>query len=100
MHAPTVGSDVDERLRPHDVRMATGWLLPYRWENNGDELMITTDLLGAVFDGRWSDDGKMFSGGWRPMPGRDGRGNIAWTPRGPSRSTIVNPAQKVGATAS
>jgi Protein of unknown function (DUF1579) len=55
-----------------------GMPIPYRWEINGDELTITTDLLGAIFHGRWSDDGETFSGGWRPMPGREGPGNIAY----------------------
>jgi hypothetical protein len=32
----------------------------------------------ATFKGRWSEDGKIFSGGWRPMPGREGPGNIAY----------------------
>ena len=52
--------------------------IPYRWEIDGDELTITTDLLGATFRGRWSEDGRTFSGGWRPMPGRDGPGNVAY----------------------
>ncbi len=52
--------------------------IPYRWEIDGDELTITTDLLGATFRGRWSEDGKTFSGGWRPNPGREGPGNVAY----------------------
>lgn len=52
--------------------------LPYRWEINGDELTITTDMLGATFRGRWSEDGTSFSGGWRPNPGREGPGNVAY----------------------
>lgn len=55
-----------------------GTPLPYRWELDGDELTITTDMLGAVFHGRWSADGRSFSGGWRPMPGREGPGNVAY----------------------
>ena len=51
--------------------------IPYRWGIDGDELAITTDLTGATFRGRWSEDGRTFSGGWRPMPGRDGPGNLA-----------------------
>ena len=55
-----------------------GMPLPYRWEIDGDNLTITTDVLGATFHGKWSADGKTFSGGWRPMPGREGPGNIAY----------------------
>lgn len=51
--------------------------ISYRWEINGDDLTITTDLLGAIFHGRWSEDGATFSGGWRAMPGRKGPGNVA-----------------------
>jgi hypothetical protein len=52
--------------------------IPYRWEIDGDELTITTDMLGATFRGRWSEDGARFSGGWRPNPGREGPGNVAY----------------------
>jgi hypothetical protein len=55
-----------------------GTPIPYRWEIDADELTITTALLGATFRGRWSDDRKTFSGGWRPDPGREGPGNIAY----------------------
>lgn len=60
--------------------------LPYRWEVHGDELTITTEVLGATFHGRWSEDGSSFSGGWRPNPGREGPGNVAydiWGSRAP-----------------
>jgi hypothetical protein len=55
-----------------------GTPLAYRWEPDGDELTITTEELGAVFRGRWSPDGRGFSGGWRPIPGREGPGGIAY----------------------
>lgn len=55
-----------------------GTPVPYRWEINGDELTITTDILGATFHGKWSKDGKIFSGGWRPNPGREGPGNTPY----------------------
>jgi hypothetical protein len=55
-----------------------GTPLAYRWELDGDELTITTEELGAVFRGRWSEDGTTFSGGWRPMPGREGPGNVPY----------------------
>jgi hypothetical protein len=56
--------------------------IPYRWEIDGDALTITTDVLGATFRGRWSEDGESFSGGWRPNPGREGPGNVAYDVRG------------------
>ena len=62
--------------------------LPYRWELQGEELTITTELLGATFRGRWNEDGSVFSGGWRPNPGREGPGNVAydiWGSRAPSQ---------------
>jgi hypothetical protein len=55
-----------------------GTPIPYRWEVNGDELTITTEMIGATFRGRWSEDGTSFSGGWRPNPGREGPGNVAY----------------------
>src|SRR5262249_54901742 len=45
-----------------------GTAIPYRWEIDGDELTITTDVVGAVFRGRWSADGATFAGAWRPLP--------------------------------
>lgn len=55
-----------------------GTPIPYRWEIEGDELTITTDVLGATFRGRWSEDGSTFSGGWRPNEGREGPGNVPY----------------------
>lgn len=55
-----------------------GQPLPYWYEVEGDKLKIRTDTLGATFTGEWSEDGKKFSGGWRPDPGREGAGNIAY----------------------
>lgn len=55
-----------------------GTPLPYVWEVEGDDLKITTDMLGATFHGKWNDDGTEFSGGWRPMPGREGPGNVPY----------------------
>jgi hypothetical protein len=52
-----------------------GTPIPYRWEVGDDELTITTEVLGATFHGRWSEDGTTFSGGWRPNQGREGPGN-------------------------
>lgn len=55
-----------------------GTPIPYRWEIDGDQLTITTEVIGATFRGKWSEDGKTFSGGWRPNPGREGPGNVAY----------------------
>lgn len=55
-----------------------GTPLAYVWEIDGDELTITTEALGSTFRGRWSEDGTTFSGGWRPNPGREGPGNVAY----------------------
>jgi Protein of unknown function (DUF1579) len=53
--------------------------LPYRWEIDGDEVKIAAEALGATFRGRWSEDGTVFSGGWRPDPGHEGQpGNIPY----------------------
>jgi hypothetical protein len=57
---------------------AAGVPLPYRWDIQGDELTITTEVLGATFHGRWSEDDSTFSGGWRPDPGREGPGNVTY----------------------
>jgi Protein of unknown function (DUF1579) len=53
-----------------------GTPIPYVWEIEGDELTITTELLGANFRGKWSEDGTTFSG--RLEAGR-GQGR-AWKP--------------------
>lgn len=50
--------------------------LAYRWELASDEVTITTDELGATFHGRWSGAG--LAGGWRPIPGREGPGNVPY----------------------
>ena len=55
-----------------------GMPIPYVWSVEGDELTITTELLSATFRGRWSADGTSFAGGWRPNPGREGPGNVAY----------------------
>jgi Protein of unknown function (DUF1579) len=74
-----IGYDPETGTFPSTVYPSmAGVPIPYRWEIDGDELTITTDVLGATFRGRWSEDGKTFSGGWRPNPGREGPGNIAY----------------------
>jgi Protein of unknown function (DUF1579) len=47
--------------------------LPYKWDLQGDTLTISVSYgpLDASFEGRFSEDGNTFSGGWRPNPGAD-----------------------------
>ena len=53
--------------------------IPYRYDIRGRDVTITTDLAGgATMTGRIGEDGKTFSGGWRPNPGAEGRGNDAY----------------------
>ena len=52
--------------------------LAYWYEVEGDKLKIRTDELAATFEGQWSKDGQKFSGGWRPDPGKEGPGNVAY----------------------
>jgi hypothetical protein len=74
-----IGYDAASGTFPSTVYSSmAGMPLPYSWEIDGDELTITTDVIGATFRGRWSEDGKTFSGGWRPNPGREGPGNVAY----------------------
>jgi len=63
--------------------------IPYRWEIEGDDLTITTEVIGATFHGRWSADGTTFSGGWRPDPGREGPGNDPYDISG-SRAPVAS----------
>ena len=59
--------------------------LPYRWDLEGDALTISVSYgpLDASFEGRFSEDGNSFSGGWRPNPGAD---------------TAINPPYDIGGT--
>ena len=53
--------------------------LPYRWAIDGDELTIKAEAPSATFQGRWNEDGTVFSGGWRPDPGHeDDPGNVPY----------------------
>lgn len=54
--------------------------LPYRWEVDGDDVRITVQYppLDATFTGRLEDEGRVFSGGWRPNPGADETVNVAY----------------------
>lgn len=53
--------------------------IPYRYDVRGKDVTITTDLAGgAKMTGKISEDGNTFSGGWRPNPGKEGPGNVAY----------------------
>jgi hypothetical protein len=53
--------------------------IPYRYDVKGNDVTITTDLAGgAKMTGKISEDGNTFSGGWRPNPGKEGPGNVAY----------------------
>ncbi len=56
-----------------------GVSIPYQWDVKGKNVTITTDLAGgARMTGNISEDGNTFSGGWRPNPGTEGSGNVAY----------------------
>lgn len=46
---------------------------PYEWNIQGDDLTISikSGPMDATFNGKFSSDGKSFTGGWRPNPGAD-----------------------------
>ncbi|MGH2592359.1 MAG: DUF1579 family protein [Anaerolineae bacterium] len=54
--------------------------LPYKWDLQDDTLTISVSYgpLDATFKGKFSQDGKSFSGGWRPNPGADGTVNVPY----------------------
>ncbi len=49
---------------------------PYKWDLQDDVLRISTEA--SKFEGRFSEDGDTFSGGWRPIPGMEGPDNIPY----------------------
>lgn len=54
--------------------------LPYTWDLQGDTLKISVSHgpMQSTFEGRFSEDGNSFSGGWRPNPGADPSINVAY----------------------
>jgi Protein of unknown function (DUF1579) len=53
--------------------------IPYEYDVRGDEVTIRTELGGgATFTGQWAEGGESMSGGWRPDPGSEGAGNVAY----------------------
>ncbi len=54
--------------------------LPYRWEVSDDSVTISVAYgpLNATFRGKFGQDGRSFSGGWRPNPGADETVNVPY----------------------
>jgi hypothetical protein len=54
--------------------------LPYRWKVEDDTVTISVSYgpLDATFTGAFSEDGRQFSGGWRPNPGADETVNVPY----------------------
>jgi len=54
--------------------------LPYKWDVQDDTLTISVAYgpIDATFKGKFSKDGKSFSGGWRPNPGADENINVPY----------------------
>jgi hypothetical protein len=72
-----------ERTRAHTFPSTVyssmfGVPIPYTWKVQGDEVTIRTELGGgATYTGRWAEDDKSMTGGWRPDEGADPT-NIAY----------------------
>ena len=47
--------------------------LPYHWQVDGGKVQIKVSFgpLDATYNGEIGEDGRTFSGGWRPNPGAD-----------------------------
>jgi hypothetical protein len=54
--------------------------LPYKWDLENDILRISVSYgpVDATFKGKFSKNGKRFSGGWRPNPGADETINVPY----------------------
>ena len=50
--------------------------LPYQWDLQDSVLKISTEA--SKFEGTFSEEGDTFSGGWRPIEGMEGPGNIPY----------------------
>jgi hypothetical protein len=75
-----IGYDPDTGRFPSTVfANMFGEPIPYEYEIDGRAFTIRTELGGgATYTGSFSADGDTASGGWRPNPGVDGPGNIAY----------------------
>ena len=53
--------------------------IPYEYDIQGHRVTIRTELAGgATYTGTWAEDGESMAGGWRPDPGKEGPGNVAY----------------------
>jgi Protein of unknown function (DUF1579) len=54
--------------------------LPYRYEVDDERLEISVSYgpIDATFTGAFGEDGRNFSGGWRPNPGADETVNVPY----------------------
>jgi hypothetical protein len=75
-----IGYDPSTRTFPSTVYASMmGIPIPYRYDIQGNEVTITTELGGgATFHGTVSEDGNSYKGGWRPDAGKEGAGNVAY----------------------
>jgi hypothetical protein len=73
-----IGYDAESGVYPSTVfSNMVGVPLPYEYDIKGDDVTIRTEFGGgATYKGRFGEDGKSFSGGWRPD--KDAPGNIAY----------------------
>jgi hypothetical protein len=57
--------------------------LPYRWEVDGDswKIFVSYGPMDSTFTGSFGEDGRTFSGGWRP--GADETVNVPYDIFGP-----------------
>jgi hypothetical protein len=80
-----IGYDPESGSFPsHVFSNASPEALPYRWQVEDRKLTITVSHgpLDATFTGEFSEDGRSFSGGWRPNPGADETINVPYDIRG------------------
>ncbi len=49
---------------------------PYHWDIEGDVLTHWNEI--SKYTGTFSEDGNSITGGWRPIAGQEGPGNIAY----------------------
>ncbi|MGF7118625.1 DUF1579 family protein [Methanobacterium oryzae] len=75
-----IGYDPSSDTFPSTVYSSLfGEPIPYRYDIKGKDVIIATDLGGgAKMTGKISEDGNTFSGGWRPEPGKEDPGNVAY----------------------
>jgi hypothetical protein len=73
-----IGHDPERGVFPSTVfSNMVGIPLPYVYDIQGDDVTIRTEFGGgATYKGKFGEDGKSFSGGWRPD--KEAPGNVAY----------------------